>query len=696
MTTGKWKHRRTLITRLLASGIVFFFLFLLGVYLSRQLDLQLSSYVQELLRRVKSKYGLQISVGSMEAGFGRIVLSDIGVGETNWLVIDRAEIKVSAIPWRDFLRPSDVSLDRATLKLPWNRAMWPQDVTEFIRRLEKGQSERLDMSSGGTGRLMPSFVKLHAAHVQIFDGDTPKILMDGLSAFGHLRERKLTIQLRHVKALKDVDDEFIEADLGASDPERWQFTLKHRQGFRGHPDWTTQCEFIKSAKQTSCDVNATVLPEFLVKRGQRFFGPAFAPGYQGRMMLQVNGLVGDRWIDVGLNGTLSQVSGEHPVIGTGIVGPANFGIQAKFQASITRRQLLTNHARVTLLTKADVPQEGITLTFDADLSWPSDSKKPQGEVSFAVIDLACKQALAALPENFVPELSQFKLGGTAELHGVTRLDGFGAEVQIKNSRFHCIVTQAPEIYTAAYLNAPFMIERDAENGKILIPVDPARPHFAAFDKIPPLVRAAFVASEDAGFFQHKGVEIGAIVGAAERNAQAGRAAVGGSTITMQTVKNLFLARDKTILRKAQEMFLAWHLEREISKQRILEIYLNMVEFGPGLYGIGHASQRFFNKDPSQLTLKEAAYLASLLPAPLPRYRYFCKGALTPNYERIVRQLLDRMRSLGRISVDEHAAAIEESLVFSKSERDESCGSKIGKAGDSENPARSDNSDLDQE
>lgn len=142
---------------------------------------------------------------------------------------------------------------------------------------------------------------------------------------------------------------------------------------------------------------------------------------------------------------------------------------------------------------------------------------------------------------------------------------------------------------------------------------------------------------------------------------------------MQTVKNLFLARDKTLSRKMQEIFLAWHLEKTISKERILEIYLNMVEFGPGLYGIGRASQRFFSKDPSLLTLKEAIYLASLLPAPIPRYRYFCKGELTPNYNRIVRQLLDRMRALGRITPEQHAAAIAEKLEFSKIEREAGCG-----------------------
>jgi membrane peptidoglycan carboxypeptidase len=104
-----------------------------------------------------------------------------------------------------------------------------------------------------------------------------------------------------------------------------------------------------------------------------------------------------------------------------------------------------------------------------------------------------------------------------------------------------------------------------------------------------------------------------------------------------------------------------------------------VEFGPGLFGIGRASQKFFSKDPSELSLKEAIYLASLLPAPIPRYRYFCTGELTPNYNRIIKQLLDRMLALGRISVAQHAVAVSEKIEFSKIERDAACGARFDQA-----------------
>jgi hypothetical protein len=700
MTSSARGHWRALLPRLLTILVLGLFLFAFGVYLSRQLDARISAYVNNMLRRLKYHYGLQISVGSMEVGFGRMVLSEISVGDSHWLVIDRAEVAISFLPWRDFLRPSAVGMDHAIVKLPWSRSLWPEDFKNFLQKIERPPLDHAESGSSGSSSMVPELVQINAAQVQVYDGDAQKLLVDHLYLSGRWRDRKMNMRLRRVAVLDDIDGEFIEVDLGTLDPRRWQVAVKHRQGFQGFPDWTCNCVVDRADHQASCDVNATVLPEFLVKRGQRAFGAAFAPGYQGRLVLKSSPTGDQRWsegpLDVEVDGRLTNVSGEHAVIGTGIVGPVNLRIQTKTQVSVSRRSLITNKARVALLTKADVPQEGIALWIDADLAWPHDSKKPQGQLTFDLSDVSCKQALAALPENFVPELALFKLGGTAELHGVMRLDGSHAEVQIKNSRFDCVVTETPEIYTATYLNAPFMIERDAGDGKILIPVDPARPDFTSYHKIPVLVRSAFVSSEDTGFFQHKGVEIGAIVGAAERNAVAGRAAVGGSTITMQTVKNLFLARDKTISRKAQEMFLAWHLEREITKERILEIYLNMVEFGPGLYGIGRASQRFFNKDPSHLSLKEAVYLASLLPAPIPRYAYFCKGELTPNYERIVKQLLDRMLSLGRISAEEYQTASDERLVFSQVDRDGTCNGIGVKNVDEKKPMRFDDGDLNQE
>jgi monofunctional glycosyltransferase len=151
------------------------------------------------------------------------------------------------------------------------------------------------------------------------------------------------------------------------------------------------------------------------------------------------------------------------------------------------------------------------------------------------------------------------------------------------------------------------------------------------DRIADSLKRAVIASEDAGFVDHSGVEWDAIERAWERNQRAQtvqerRAAmpgararpvklVGGSTITQQLAKNLFLSGERTLPRKAQEFVLTWTLEALLSKRRILEIYLNSVEWGQGIFGAQAAARHYYRVDASRLGPTAAAHLAVLLPAP---------------------------------------------------------------------------------
>ena len=151
-------------------------------------------------------------------------------------------------------------------------------------------------------------------------------------------------------------------------------------------------------------------------------------------------------------------------------------------------------------------------------------------------------------------------------------------------------------------------------------------------QISPLLKRAVIASEDAGFIDHGGVDWAAIEGAWQKNERRQQQAekraerqpekparepkiVGGSTITQQLAKNLLLSGERQFLRKGQELVLALLLEALLSKQRILEIYLNSVEWGEGVFGAEAAAQRYFKKPASRLTPHEAARLAVMLPSP---------------------------------------------------------------------------------
>ena len=139
--------------------------------------------------------------------------------------------------------------------------------------------------------------------------------------------------------------------------------------------------------------------------------------------------------------------------------------------------------------------------------------------------------------------------------------------------------------------------------------------FVQVEELPPHVTAAVLAIEDRRFYKHWGIDFWGLARATLANIQAGRVVQGGSTLTQQLAKNLFLTSERTFRRKVQETMLALWLEARFSKNEILSLYLNRVYFGGGAYGIEAASQRYFAVDPADLTLNQAAMLAGLLKAP---------------------------------------------------------------------------------
>lgn len=134
-------------------------------------------------------------------------------------------------------------------------------------------------------------------------------------------------------------------------------------------------------------------------------------------------------------------------------------------------------------------------------------------------------------------------------------------------------------------------------------------------KISPHLRRAVIVAEDASFFQHEGFDWEGIKYAAVKDLEAGTFKKGGSTITQQLAKNLYLSTDKTFLRKAKEALITRELEHRLTKNRILELYLNVAEWGRGVYGAEAAARHHFGKSALDLTPEEAALLAAILPAP---------------------------------------------------------------------------------
>lgn len=142
-----------------------------------------------------------------------------------------------------------------------------------------------------------------------------------------------------------------------------------------------------------------------------------------------------------------------------------------------------------------------------------------------------------------------------------------------------------------------------------------RHQWVAYEHISPYLKRAVIASEDSQFMKHNGFDFQSIQHALEKNIKQGRWIAGGSTISQQLAKNLFLSDKKTVWRKFEEALITVMLENTMSKRRILEIYLNMIEWGHEVFGAQAAALHYYGVSASALTAKQAAYLASMVPNP---------------------------------------------------------------------------------
>jgi monofunctional biosynthetic peptidoglycan transglycosylase len=163
---------------------------------------------------------------------------------------------------------------------------------------------------------------------------------------------------------------------------------------------------------------------------------------------------------------------------------------------------------------------------------------------------------------------------------------------------------------------------------------------------------AIILSEDWSFYNHEGIDIEQMKTAINEMMSASRFR-GASTITQQMVKNVFLSESRTIWRKFHEIILAQKVEKVLTKQRILEVYLNVIEYGPSVYGIKKASWYYFKKSPSQLTPREASFLAMLLPSPKKYHVSFRKKSLTKFARKRIKAILTKMRMAKILTPDQY-------------------------------------------
>jgi hypothetical protein len=289
-----------------------------------------------------------------------------------------------------------------------------------------------------------------------------------------------------------------------------------------------------------------------------------------------------------------------------------------------------------------------------------------GAFHFDVPNASCQSLLDSLPGALLPALQGTRIAGDFGARGrfgfdTRALDDLELDYQVND---RCHVTQVPAELARERFQQTFTHRIYLPDGTIAEETTgPGTDNWTPLDEISPYMQVAVLTTEDGAFPKHHGFNRASIRSSIVANLKARRFARGASTITMQLAKNLFLSRDKTLSRKLEEVVLTDYLEQTFSKDELMELYLNVIEFGPSVYGITAAADHYFGRTPAELNLSECLFLSSLLPAPLRYGAMRENGEVSDGWMRTLRALMQIAHRNGRINDAELAEGQKETIEF---------------------------------
>jgi hypothetical protein len=300
--------------------------------------------------------------------------------------------------------------------------------------------------------------------------------------------------------------------------------------------------------------------------------------------------------------------------------------------------------------------------------WVRRGSPISGQLEVQLAHAACADMLASLPESLRGPLDGIALEGSLGARAHVAIDlaapaGEGATLTSQVTG-RCNVTAEPPSADVTTL-ADVSEQQLADGSRVRI--GRGEHDWAALKPLPTHVAGAFVSAEDGQFFTHGGFDLEQITRSLEIDLREHRLARGGSTISQQLVKNAFLSQRRTFDRKLQEAILTWRLEARLDKKQILERYLNVIELGPHVFGLGAAARYWFDASPRDLTIRQAAFLAALTSQPTSMSRRVRRsGDLDAESAERVSVILRAMRRDGVIGPEAYEAAKTAPLGFAKS------------------------------
>ena len=288
------------------------------------------------------------------------------------------------------------------------------------------------------------------------------------------------------------------------------------------------------------------------------------------------------------------------------------------------------------------------------------------DLEFEVPLVACQNAFDSIPTALVPRLRGTHLVGSLAAKGHARFDTVNLDKHYDvdwDGSLSCRIVDVPADIAVSRFKKPFeklVYSPDKDERKMEF--GPGTDNWVPLNEISHFMVGAVLTTEDGRFFRHGGFDQEAIVNSIRENLREGRFVRGASTISMQLAKNLYLPRTKTIARKLQEAILTLYLEQELTKNEIMELYLNVIEYGPMVYGVGPGAQHYFNSHPSRLSLGQALYLGSILANPQKQF-FGAGGAVIPSHMSYLKKLMKIVNKIGRISDEELDVGLRETVVF---------------------------------
>ncbi|HIN86413.1 MAG TPA: hypothetical protein EYN06_08025 [Myxococcales bacterium] len=294
-----------------------------------------------------------------------------------------------------------------------------------------------------------------------------------------------------------------------------------------------------------------------------------------------------------------------------------------------------------------------------------DGRLPKLDVKLKMPAQSCQGLVDSIPAAMAPRIQGMILDGSFDAFVNFTVDliqprSFKWKIAVNMDQCKARSTGMVDIERLKTNFVHEVVEKGIPTG---VMVGPGTHHYRPLARIPKHIQMGAIWTEDHSFFKHAGFRTALIRRAIVLDLEKERYIYGGSTISQQLVKNLFLSREKTLSRKLEEAIIVWAMERSLTKKRILELYLNCIEYGPKLYGIDNAARAYFGKPVDSITPLEGAFLMGLKPYPWAGWKQLQRGFVQPWWHKRLSKILEGMNKRGWISDEELALSQPYEPIF---------------------------------